>query len=169
MSNTPAEAVFEHSTRRNSLVFAVHMWNPVGSEPSTIWEVLHRQKDIQYSSRVATLIAREAQIHHMRHVISELAALLPESVRERNEVKALTAHGCKTRMHVVRLLSPGLHNDDHTKDVDFSPAGISSRWQAGYQKAMTAIERAPWEKDVDPIEGVFLHEIADEAAGYAVS
>jgi len=31
----------------------VHVWNPEGPEPGTIWEVLHRQKDIQYSSRIA--------------------------------------------------------------------------------------------------------------------
>ena len=31
LSNTPAEAVFDDNPRRNSLVFAVHMWNPVGT------------------------------------------------------------------------------------------------------------------------------------------
>ena len=29
-------------------------------------------------------------------------------------------------MHVVRLLAPRLDNEDHTKDVDFSPSGIRS-------------------------------------------
>jgi NTE family protein len=37
LSNTPTEAIFEDSHRRNSLIFAVHLWNPVGQEPSTIW------------------------------------------------------------------------------------------------------------------------------------
>ena len=59
LSNTPTEAIFDENPRINSLVFAVHLWNPVGREPETIWEVLHRQKDIQYSSRVATHIARQ--------------------------------------------------------------------------------------------------------------
>ena len=59
LSNTPTEVIFEDNPRRNSLIFAVHMWNPVGPEPETIWEVMHRQKDIQYSSRVATHIARQ--------------------------------------------------------------------------------------------------------------
>jgi len=38
--------------------------------------------------------------------------------------KALAAYGCPTVMHVVRLLAPQLENDNHTKDVDFSPSGI---------------------------------------------
>ncbi|MFN0218030.1 MAG: patatin-like phospholipase family protein [Hyphomicrobium sp.] len=172
LSNTPAEAIFDDNPRRNSLVFAVHMWNPIGPEPETIGEVLHRQKDIQYSSRVATHVARQAQIHRMRHVIRELAQHVPEPLRSREDVRALTAYGCLTRMHVVRLLWPGLANEDHTKDVDFSPSGIRSRWQAGYEKAMRAIELAPWRDEVDPLEGVFLHELAEmgEApaiAGYA--
>ena len=50
LSNTPVEAVFDDYPRRNSLVFVVHLWNPHGSEPETIWQVLNRQKDIQYAS-----------------------------------------------------------------------------------------------------------------------
>ena len=38
VSNTPVEAVFDDNPRRNSLVFAVHMWNPDGPEPDTVSE-----------------------------------------------------------------------------------------------------------------------------------
>jgi NTE family protein len=72
LSNTPTEAIFEDNPRRDSLIFAVHMWNPMGPEPGTLLEVLNRQKDIQYSSRVAAHIARQRQVHKLRHVVSEL-------------------------------------------------------------------------------------------------
>ncbi len=91
LSNTPTEAVFDENPRVNSLVFAVHMWNPEGPEPETIWQVLHRQKDIQYSSRVASHIVRQAQIHRLRHVIRELSMLLPDDVRRTETVRELTA------------------------------------------------------------------------------
>src|SRR5215475_2554682 len=71
LSNTPTEAIFDDNPRRSSLIFAVHMWNPMGPEPESIWEVLHRHKDIQYSSRVASHIARQRQVHKLRHVVSE--------------------------------------------------------------------------------------------------
>ena len=35
LSNTPTEAVFDDNPRQNSLIFAVHMWNPSGTEPTT--------------------------------------------------------------------------------------------------------------------------------------
>jgi NTE family protein len=162
LSNTPTEAIFDENPRVNSLVFAVHMWNPQGPEPETIWEVLHRQKDIQYSSRVATHIARQAQIHRLRHVIRELSSLIPDDVRRSEAVRALAAYGCLTRMHVVRLLWPGHDDEDHTKDIDFSPAGIRRRWDAGYEKTMRAIDGAPWKGEFDPMEGVYLHELLEE-------
>src|SRR5205823_8955101 len=67
--------------------------------------LLGRQKDIQYASRADSHIARQKQIHHLRHVISELAALLPPEVRESMHCRDLTSWGCRTTMHVVRLLA----------------------------------------------------------------
>jgi NTE family protein len=158
LSNTPTEVIFEDNPRKNSLIFAVHMWNPIGPEPETMWEVMHRQKDIQYSSRVAAHIARQLQTHRLRHVIKELSGYIPAELRDSAEVRELASWGCLTRMHVVRLLAPRLENEDHTKDVDFSPAGIRKRWEAGYAAAQAAIVQAPWQGEFDPLEGVILHE-----------
>jgi NTE family protein len=158
LSNTPTEAIFDDNPRRSSLIFAVHMWNPMGAEPETMWEVFHRQKDIQYSSRVANHIARQRQAHRLRHVIRELLDYIPEEKRNSEAVRDLAAYGCLTRMHVVRLLAPRLDNEDHTKDVDFSPSGIQARWEAGHADTRRAIERAAWLDDCDPLEGVILHE-----------
>jgi NTE family protein len=157
LSNTPTEAIFDDNPRRDSLIFAVHMWNPTGPEPESIWEVLHRQKDIQYSSRVASHIARQRQVHKLRHVVSELVRLMPEDARNRPVVKDLAEYGCLTRMHVVQLLAPRLDNENHTKDIDFSPTGIRLRWEAGYADTRRALRRAAWNDACDPLEGVILH------------
>src|SRR6266498_1283569 len=158
LSNTPTEAIFDDNPRRNSLIFAVHIWNPMGSEPETIWEVIHRQKDVQYSSRVASHLARQRQVHKLRHVVSELVKLIPEDARNHPVVKDLAEYGCLTRMHVVRLLAPRLDNENHTKDIDFSPTGIRLRWEAGRADTLRALRRAPWNDACDPLEGVILHE-----------
>jgi NTE family protein len=160
LSNTPTEAIFEDYPRRNSLIFAVHMWNPMGPEPETIWEVLHRHKDIQYSSRVASHINRQRQVHKLRHVISELVKFVPEAERDHPVVRGLAEYGCLTQMHVVRLLAPRLDNENHTKDIDFSPTGIRLRWEAGYADTTRALKRTAWEDQCDPLEGVILHENA---------
>jgi len=158
LSNTPVEAVFDDNPRRNSVIFAVHIWNPQGPEPDTIWQVLGRQKDIQYSSRAVSHIARQKQIHRLRHVIAELVRRLPEAERKTEAVEELASYGCLTRMHVVRLLAPPLDGEDHTKDIDFSPRGIRRRWEAGYADTSRVLELAPWCGEFDPVEGFILHE-----------
>lgn len=158
LSNTPTEVVFDDEPRRDALIFSVHMWNPDGPEPTTLWDVAHRQKDIQYSSRIASQIVRLQQAHRLRHVIAELVGAIPEASRQSAAVRTLAAYGCLTQMHVVRLLAPRLAYEDQTKDVDFTPAGIASRWQAGYADMSAALEAAPWRAPVPRIEGVILHE-----------
>jgi NTE family protein len=159
LSNTPTERIFDDNPRRNSLIFAVHLWHPAGSEPETIWQVLNRQKDIQYTSRIATHIMRQRETHKLRHVIMELLEFVPEEVKRDPRVKQLAGYSCKTRMHVVRLLAPRLDNENHTKDIDFSPAGIRSRWEAGYADTMRALNRQSWIGEFGPLDSVVLHEL----------
>jgi NTE family protein len=157
-SNTPIEAVLDDKPRRSSLIFAVQLWNPQGPPPQSIWQVMGRQKDIQYASRSDSHIARQQQIHRLRHVISELVKELPASRRAAPEVQELASWGCKTTMHVVRLLAPRLAAEDHTKDIDFTPAGIRARCEAGLIDAREAIAQAPWKQPVPEHEGVLVHD-----------
>jgi NTE family protein len=158
LSNTPVEVVFDDNPRRDSLVLAVHIWNAHGPEPRSIWEVMNRQKDLQYSSRSNTHIARQRQLHRMRHIIAELGALVPECSAKDKAVAEMKSFGCTTTMHVVRLLAPSLEYEDHSKDIDFSPDGIRQRREAGYRHTMETIEQAPWRAKFSPLEGFVLHE-----------
>jgi len=159
-SNTPIEAVLDDKPRRDSVIFAVQVWNPDGSEPETLWEVAGRQKDIQYASRAKNHIARQKQIHHLRHIVRELAKHVPEKVRESAEVKELASWGCGTTMHVACLNAPRLEGEDQLKDIDFTPAGIRARWQAGYATTRRVLSHAPWRHSVDPTQGVVIHDLA---------
>jgi NTE family protein len=160
-SNTPIEVVLDEQPRRSSLIFSVNMWQPRGSEPKTIWQVLGRQKDIQYASRGKSHVTRQAQIHRLRHVVRELTKHVPEARRDDPAVKELAAYGCSTVMHLVRFLSPQLDGEDHTKDIDFSRAGIRARWEAGHTHAQHVLLQKPWQCHVDPLQGVLIHESSE--------
>ncbi|HXI66423.1 MAG TPA: patatin-like phospholipase family protein [Steroidobacteraceae bacterium] len=157
-SNTPIEAVLDDKPRRDSLIFAVNVWHQAAPEPASIWQVMSRQKDIQYASRADSHIARQKQIHRLRHVIRELHMQLPASRQNDAKVKELASWGCGTTMHVAHLLAPRIDGEDHTKDIDFTSAGIQLRRSAGYTDAQRMIERSPWKSAaIDPIEGVIEH------------
>lgn len=156
-SNTPIEAVLDDRPRRSCLIFTASVWQPAGPIPQSLAQVAARQKDLQYASRADSHIAKQKQIHRLRHVIRELERELPAARRADPAVRALTAWGCATTMHVVRLLSPPIDGEDQTKDIDFTPASVRARWQAGLAAARAAIERAPWSAPADPMEGVVEH------------
>jgi NTE family protein len=161
-SNSPVEAVLDDKPRRSSVIFAVQMWNPIGPEPKNICQVSERQKDIQYASRIDSHIARQKQIHRLRHVIRELVKHLPETARAKPEVQELAAWGCGTTMRMIKLAAPRLESDDQFKDIDFTSVGIAARRRSGYEDAMRAIAARPWDEKMDPIEGMTIFS-ADQA------
>ena len=101
---------------------------------------------------------RQQQIHRMRHIIRDLGRHIPAAARDDPEVRKVLGYGCATVMHVVPLLAPRIEGEDHTKDIDFSAAGIGARRDAGYEDTRREIERAPWRQSTDELDGVIIHE-----------
>ena len=160
LSNTPLEAIFDDNPRHDALIFSVHVWNPAGTEPSTIGQVITRQKDVQFASRSQNQIMRQKQLHKLRRVITEIVDHIPEPERSNAAIQELAGYGCVTQMHVVSLQAPMIDMEDHMKDIDFSSFTIKCRWEAGYEHTRRAIEQAAWEAPVDPLEGVVLHQVS---------
>ncbi len=158
-SNTPVEVVLDDKPRRNSLIFSANVWHPAGPAPQTIWEVVARQKDIQYASRVNSHVQRQQQLHRMRHIIRDLAKYVPADAQDDPQVKKLLGYGCATVMHIVPLYAPRIAGEDHTKDIDFTPGGISARRNAGYADMRRTLAQAPWREAVDAMDGVVIHEV----------
>jgi NTE family protein len=95
----------------------------------------------------------------LRHVVTEIANLVPDGSASPERLAELRGYGCETRINVVRLLAPSLDYEDHSKDIDFSPSGIQQRREAGYRHTLEALALAPWRKEIDPLDGLVLHEI----------
>lgn len=156
-SNTPIEVVFDDDPRRSSVVFAVQIWHTRGPEPESIAQVFMREKDILFGSRSRSHIARQAQIHRMRHVIRQLVAMLPQERRDTAEVKELADWGCATTMHLVEINAEPIDGETNARDYDFSESAIEARWQAGYADTLRMIKRRPWDDAVDPAVAVAVY------------
>ncbi len=168
-SNTPVEAVFDDVPRQSSVVFAVQIWHTRGPEPESVAQVFARQKDIMFGSRSKSHIARQAQLHRMRHVVRKLVGMLPEDQRDTPEVQELAGYGCSTIMHLLEINAEPLDGESNSREYDFSPATIEARWQAGYADTLRTIARQPWADPVDPSVGVAVYASdADAAADLAV-
>ena len=156
-SNTPAEVVLDDNPRRDTLIFAANVWHATGPEPETIWQVMGRQKDIQYASRATSHVQRQQQIHRLRHIVRELRQHIPGHLHEDPEIKKLLGYGCATVMHLVPLNAPRLEGEDQSKDIDFTAAGIDTRRKAGYADTKRALEERPWMRQADTMDGIVIH------------
>ena len=156
-SNTPIEVVFDDNPRKSSVVFAVQIWHSRGPEPESIAQVFMREKDILFGSRSRAHIARQMQLHRMRHIVRELVSLLPEERKSTPEVKELASWGCATAMHLIEINAEPIDGETNARDYDFSSAAIQARWQAGYADTRRMIEQQPWNDPIDPIVGVSVY------------
>jgi NTE family protein len=84
--------------------------------------------------------------------------MMPKELRNSPAVKEIARYGCGTFMHIVRINANAHKNDDLLREIDFTTAGIGRRWRAGYEDAMRTLERRPWEKPIDPMAGVAVHD-----------
>ncbi len=156
-SNTPIEVVMDDKPRRNSVIFSAQLWQQENELPSTLEQVSSRVKDIQFASHTDSHLVRQQQIHHLRHVVRMMGRLLPAGARATPEVRELLAWGCDTEIHVLTLQAPALPDEDHTKDLDFTPDHIQARWEAGREFAKRKISQAPWNDAAEPVLGIAVH------------
>jgi NTE family protein len=156
-SNTPIEAVLNDNPRQNSVIFTATVWQQTGEVPYSVDQALSRLKDVQFASRDQHHIAKEQQIHHLRHVIRELTKRLPAAKQQDPAISQLASWGCGSVMHVVQLRAPALPGENQSKDIDFSAQGIQSRWQTGYQDTLAMLARAPWSQPASSMDGVIVH------------
>ena len=158
LSNTPTEVIFDDNPRRNSLIFAVHMWNPMGKEPDSILEVLHRQGHPVFEPGRGPHRAPAGEPSPASRHQGAFSLHSRERAQHRRRSRS-SPPGAASRACTSCAFSPqSLDNEDHTKDVDFSPWGIRQRWEAGYADTQRAIEQAPWQGEFDPLDGVILHD-----------
>jgi NTE family protein len=145
--------------RLKVLAFAVNMWHPAGLEPQDFFDVVARFKDIQFSSRMPLEIGRQLETDRLRHIILILAKRLPPppAVRGEAPIREMIGYGCTTTMHILQFLAPQLDDEDRMKEMDFSQAGIFTRWDAG-RLTPGGFCRAPRIGEFSPLEGVILHE-----------
>ncbi len=168
-SNTPIEVIFNEEQRHNSLIFSVNLWNSVGQEPQTLLDVMGREKDIQYASRLNNYLYHQKQLQLLRQIILRLVQKMPEELQQQTAIRQLEAYGCSRTMHVVQLLAPHLKNEDYTKDIDFSSQGIRTRRKAGYEDTVWALKHRPWQKAIEKFDAVLIHDVATLRAGEKVS
>ena len=144
VSNTPLSHVLDSLPRRSRLIFQVDVFQAYGPVPTTLDEVVEREKDVRYASRTRMNTDVHADKHEVRHAINELIELLPPELANTPQARRLYRMGCVTQMDIVQLIYRPFARQGSQKDYEFSRATMDERWQEGRADARVTLEASPW-------------------------
>jgi NTE family protein len=161
-SNTPIDYVLDDAERQDTLCFMVDLWDPTEALPTSLSEVMTRQKNIQYASRSKGHVDDHRRMQNLRRTIQQLAEHVPAAKRNSREVKALADQGCSSSINIVRLIMKALPDDDHLKDIDFSAATLKKRWAAGQNDVARMFKHKQWLTPLPAGVGMAIHELAQD-------
>ncbi|RYF69456.1 MAG: patatin-like phospholipase family protein [Comamonadaceae bacterium] len=132
VSNTPLQYVLDTHPRSEPLVvLQVDLFNARGPMPTTLSEVLERQKDITYSSRTRMNTDALAANMNLQQAIADLIAKLPTALRNDASVAAVQAQLTHQPIDIFHLIYRDKPYERDSKDYEFSRATVEEHWAAG--------------------------------------
>jgi NTE family protein len=133
VSNSPLWYVLEHMPREKALVLQIDIFKADGDLPQDIDEVLRRDLDIRYASRIPFSSNRIMKLAEMHVALKRLLNKLPASLKNDPDVKTLLPARDVGEMTIARLTNRGLSHAGYTKDYEFSRATIEELWATGLE------------------------------------
>ena len=158
VSNTPLEAVLRDQPAGHTVVFMVDLWCAGGQPPSTMREVLWREKQIQYASRISSHIDAVADKVNLRHAIRHIDRQSRPAGAD--AVPDETALKIGERLDIVHVVYHPTADQVPSSDAEFSRASIAERRAAGHRDMLHAIAAAPWFNETKPAHvGALVHRV----------
>lgn len=132
VSNTPLQYVLDNQPRSEALVvLQVDLFNARGPMPTTLSEVLERQKDISYSSRTRMNTDALAANMNLQQAVADLIAKLPPALRNDPSVAAVQAQLTHQPIDIFHLIYRDKPYERDSKDYEFSRTTVLEHWEAG--------------------------------------
>ena len=159
VSNTPLFQVLTEQPRQDALIFQVDLWSAAGSLPDDLWQVVNRQKDIQYSSRTRLVTSALQEQQELRQMMKKLLTLVPASKRNTPLVQQATAAANTARHNIIHLIYRDKPYEGSNKDFQFSLLLMREHWASGLGDIRHTLSRPGW-LDLPEDEGIFVtHDV----------
>ncbi len=159
VSNTPLQHLLDHTGSDNLTVFQVDLFSARGTVPRDMFDVLGRQKDIQYSSRTRLTTDYYRQTHKMKIQMRKLLERLPESElsEEERKLKAELRHLPQiTILHLIYQQAP---YEGEAKDYEFSATSMREHWESGYRDTQRTLSHKDWLRVPSMDVGIAIHDV----------
>jgi NTE family protein len=167
VSNTPLQYVLDQPGRRARVVFQVDLFAAQGAMPTTLAEVVEREKDIRFSSRTRLNTHHELDRQVIAQAARRLIAKLPPRLRDDPDVLALAHLRCDAAVDVVHLIYRSKHYETQAKDYEFSRLSMQEHWQSGRADMSHTLHDARWLNHDRSRTGVHVFDLTGDAPAAA--
>jgi NTE family protein len=145
VSNTPLQYVLDtHPRTRRLVVLQVDLFSARGAMPTTLSEVVERQKDITYSSRTRMNTDSLAANVNLQQAVADLLTRLPPRLRDDPSVQALRRSMTCKPIDIVHLIYRDKPYELDSKDYEFSRATMTEHWAAGARDIRNSLAHPEW-------------------------
>ncbi len=159
VSNTPLQHVLETAGSHHTLVFQVDLFSARGALPRDMYDVMARQKDIQYSSRTRLVTDYFREKHSRDLLLKQLLAKIPED-RLDDQEKALKARlATMPQATILQLIYQQSAYETQSKDYEFSGTSMRDHWDSGYRDTQRTLRHRDWLDVPAGDSGLVVHDV----------
>ncbi|HEY8289866.1 MAG TPA: patatin-like phospholipase family protein [Acetobacteraceae bacterium] len=159
VSNTPLQHVLDSAACRRMLVFQVDLFSARGTLPRDMYDVLARQKDIQYSSRTRLVTDYFRQRHAQNLLLKRVLAKLPDDALDQEERAAKARLAALPEFTILQLIYQQAAYETQARDYEFSAASMHEHWESGRRDGARTIRHKDWLTVSDTDDGIRTYDI----------
>jgi NTE family protein len=159
VSNTPLQHLLENAGNDAMLVFQVDLFSARGPTPRDMFEVMNRQKDIQYSSRTRFVTDVYRRMHQQKQCLCALFKKIPDEMLTDAERAAKQELAQLPEFTILHLIYQQAAHEGAAKDYDFSAGAMRAHWQVGHADTQRTLSREEWMRMPQPGQGIVVHDV----------
>ena len=163
VSNTPLQYVLDQPGGGRRVIFQVDLFAARGALPTTLAEVIEREKDIRFSSRTRLNTTNELDRQVIAQAAQRLMAKLPPALRDDPNVLALSRLRCESAVDVVHLIYRSKHYESQSKDYEFSRLSMQEHWDAGRADMAHTLHDPRWVNHDRLTAGVHVFDLTSDS------
>jgi NTE family protein len=159
VSNTPLQHLLDHAAGDNLLVFQVDLFSAHGVLPRDMYDVLARQKDIQYSSRTRLITDYFMERNRQQGLIRSLLGRLPEAELSDEERDLKRQLARLPEIAILHLIYQQRVYEGQAKDYEFSGTSMREHWDCGYRDTQRTLHHKEWLRTPATHGGITVHDV----------
>ena len=159
VSNTPLQHLVENIGSDNVVVFQVDLFSARGDIPRDMYDVLARQKDIQYSSRTRLVTDLFTRLHKMKLQTRSLLSRIPAADLTPEEKNLSAELADLPEIVILHLIYQQAAYEGQAKDYEFSAASMREHWNSGYADTQRTLHHKDGLAMPTHDEGIVVHDV----------